>query len=40
VLFKQAKPDRANLLLATVTEPELQGQKQKLIAPPAETEKK
>jgi tetratricopeptide (TPR) repeat protein len=40
VLLKQAKPERANLLLATVTEPELQGQKQKLIAPPAETEKK
>ncbi len=39
VLFKQAKPDQAKLLLATVTAPELQGQKQKLIAPPAESAK-
>ena len=40
ILLKQAKPEQANVLLLTVTAPELQGQKQKLVAPPAETEKK
>ena len=39
ILLKQGHADRAKLLLDTVTEPELQGQKQKLIAPPAETPK-
>ena len=39
VLLKQGLPDRAKVLLDTVTEPELQNQKQKLIAPPAETAK-
>ena len=39
ILLKQGHADRAKLLLGTVTEPELQGQKQKLIAPPAETPK-
>jgi tetratricopeptide (TPR) repeat protein len=39
ILLKQGHADRAQLLLGTVTEPELQGQKQKLIAPPAETPK-
>ena len=32
VLLKQAKPDHARVLLDTVTEPALQGQKQKLVA--------
>lgn len=40
VLIKQGQNDRARLLLATVTAPELQEQKQKLVAPPPETEKK
>jgi tetratricopeptide (TPR) repeat protein len=40
ILIKQGQKERAKVLLDTVTEPELQGQKQKLIAPPAETEKK
>ncbi len=40
VLIKQGQNDRARLLLATVTAPELQGSKQKLVAPPSETEKK
>ncbi|MBC7368819.1 MAG: tetratricopeptide repeat protein [Undibacterium sp.] len=40
ILLKQGHADRAKLLLDTVTEPELQNQKQKLIAPPAETQKK
>jgi tetratricopeptide (TPR) repeat protein len=40
VLLKQGRADQAKLLLNTVTEPALQAQKQKLIAPPAETEKK
>jgi tetratricopeptide (TPR) repeat protein len=40
ILLKQGHADRAKLLLDTVTEPELQGQKQKLVAPPAETPKK
>ncbi|NBQ57786.1 MAG: hypothetical protein EBU32_05245, partial [Opitutaceae bacterium] len=39
ILLKQGHADRAKLLLDTVSEPELQGQKQKLIAPPAETPK-
>ena len=39
ILIKQGHADRAKVLLDTVTEPELQGQKQKLIAPPAETPK-
>jgi tetratricopeptide (TPR) repeat protein len=40
VLIKQGKPDHARLLLATVTEPALQGQKQKLVAQlPANAEK-
>jgi len=39
ILLKQGLADRAKVLLDTVTEPELQGQKQKLIAPPAETQK-
>ena len=40
VLLKQGRADEAKLLLATVTEPELLAQKQKLIAPLGETEKK
>jgi len=40
VLIKQGQNDRPRLLLATVTAPELQEQKQKLVAPPPETEKK
>ena len=40
VLLKQGRPDEAKFLLNSVTEPELQAQKQKLIAPPTQTEKK
>ena len=40
VLLKQGRPDQAKFLLNSVTEPELQAQKQKLIAPPTQTEKK
>ena len=40
ILIKQGQKDRAKVLLDTVIEPELQGQKQKLIAPLVETEKK
>ncbi len=40
VMLKQGRKDQAKVLLDTVTEPTLQTQKQKLIAPPAETEKK
>jgi tetratricopeptide (TPR) repeat protein len=40
VLIKQGKPDHARLVLATVTEAALQGQKQKLVAQlPAKAEK-
>jgi len=39
VLLKAGKRDHAKLLLDTVTEPELQAQKQKLVAPPAESAK-
>ena len=40
VLIKQGKPDHARLLLATITEPKLQEQKQKLVAQlPAKAEK-
>ena len=40
ILFKLAQPEHAHALLATVDEPSLQGQKQKLVAQPAETAKK
>ena len=40
VLIKQGKPDHARTLIATVDEPALQGQKQKLVAQLAETAKK
>ena len=40
VLIKQGKPDHARTLMATVDEPSLQGQKQKLVAQLAETAKK
>ena len=39
VLIKQGKIDHAKTLIATVDEPSLQGQKQKLVAQLAETEK-
>ncbi len=40
VLLKQGKPDHAKALLESVTEPALQAQKEKLVAPSAETAKK
>ena len=40
VLIKQGKPDHARTLMATVDEPALQGQKQKLVAQLAETANK
>lgn len=40
VLLKQGRTDQAKFLLNSVTEPELQAQKQKLIAPLSQTEKK
>ena len=40
VLIKQGKTDAATVLLNTVTEPELQEQKQKLVAQIAEKAKK
>ena len=40
VLIKQGKPDHARTLMATVDEPALQGQKQKLVAQLAENAKK
>ena len=40
VLIKQGKPDHARTLMATVDDPALQGQKQKLVAQLAETAKK
>ena len=40
ILFKLAQPEHAHALLATVDEPSLQAQKQKLVAQPVETAKK
>jgi hypothetical protein len=40
VLIKQGKPDHAKTLMATVDEPALQGQKQKLVAQLGENAKK
>lgn len=40
ILIKQNRPDHARALMATVDEPGLQGQKQKLVAQLAETAKK
>src|SRR5436305_4835052 len=39
ILLKQGRPDHAKTLLATVGEPSLQGQKQKLVAQLAENAK-
>jgi len=40
VLIKQGRVDLAKVLLNTITEPALEAQKQKLIAPPTQNEKK